>query len=105
MPRFLYKLSATRTEMLADGGTAAERETVDQHFARLEDLAATGIVLLAGRTQNRDASSFGIVILEAEDESAARTIMEEDPAVVDGVMTVELFPYRIAVVSEGLEPG
>lgn len=104
MPRFLYKLSATRTKMLADGGNAAEQDSVSHHFARLEQLAEAGVVLFAGRTQNTDASSFGIVVLEATDEPAARRIMEEDPAVIDGVMTAELFPYRVAAVSEALRP-
>jgi len=41
-------------------------------------------MILMGRTQNNDESTFGIAIFEAEDESAARKIMEADPAVAGG---------------------
>jgi hypothetical protein len=36
----------------------------------------------------------------AADETAARAIMEGDPAIVHGVMTGELFPYRVAFGNE-----
>ena len=71
---------------------------VSRHFERLKDLTEKGVMILAGRTLNTDVSSFGICIFEAEDESAARKIMEADPAVVAGVMRAELFPYRIALM-------
>ncbi len=38
------------------------------------------MVKLAGRTTNTDASSFGVVILEVNDEEAAREVMANDPA-------------------------
>ncbi|MFL5803143.1 MAG: YciI family protein [Roseiflexaceae bacterium] len=53
--------------------------------------------MLAGRTLNTDPSSFGIIILRADTEATARGIMEDDPAVQQGVMRAELFPYRIAL--------
>lgn len=55
-------------------------------------------MILVGRTQNSDESTFGIAIFKAENEEAARTIMENDPAVVGGVMQAQLFPYRIALM-------
>ena len=48
--------------------------------------------------QNNDESTLGIAIFEAEDESTARNIMENDPAVKGGVMTAELYPYQIALM-------
>lgn len=51
-----------------------------------------------GRTQNNDESTIGIAIFEAVDESAARTLMQNDPAVAEGVMTAELFPYQVALM-------
>jgi uncharacterized protein YciI len=55
-------------------------------------------MILMGRTQNNDESTFGIAIFEAEDESAARRLMENDPAVVGGVMQATLYPYKIALM-------
>ena len=86
--------------MLTDSGTPEEERIVSRHFAYLKDLVAKGVVVLMGRTQNNDETTFGIVIFEAEDEAAARVLMENDPAVVEGVMTASLYPYRIALMRE-----
>ena len=83
--------------MVTDEATPEEAETVSRHFAYLQDLTEKGMMILMGRTQNRDASAFGIAIFEAEDESAARMIMEADPAVCAGVMRADLYPYQIAL--------
>lgn len=40
----------------------------------------------------------GIVILEVESEEEARALMQSDPAVADGIMTAELFPYSVALI-------
>lgn len=94
---FLYRIQPVRVEMLSEGATAFEDKAVEEHFAYLEKLTEAGIVLLAGRTLNTDKSAFGIVILNADSESEARRIMENDPAVKQKVMRAELFPYRNAL--------
>lgn len=96
-PQFLYRIQISRAAMLSDGPTPEEAEVVAQHAAYLEELAERGALILAGRTQTTDASSFGLVIFRAASEDAARRIVEEDPAVKRGVMRAELFPYRVAV--------
>lgn len=98
MSQWLYRIQPTRAAMLTEGPTPEEADVVSRHFERLKDLTEKGVMILAGRTLNTDVSSFGICIFEAEDESAARKIMEADPAVVAGVMRAELFPYRIALM-------
>jgi len=97
-PQFIYVLRPTRLEMLSDGATPEEIATVSRHFAYFQDLTAKGVMILMGRTQNNDEHTFGIAIFEAEDESAARKIMENDPAVIGGVMTATLYPYKIALM-------
>ena len=94
---YLYRIQPWRPEMLIHGPTPEEAEIVSQHFAYLKQLAEQGVVVLAGRTLNTDASSFGIVILQADSEEAARNVMQHDPAVQRQVMRAELFPYRIAL--------
>lgn len=86
--------------MLAEGLTDHELAVVETHSQYLRDLAGRGAVLVYGRTQTSDERTFGIVVFEAPDENAARTIMQNDPAVRDGVMTAELFPFR-AVFERG----
>jgi uncharacterized protein YciI len=98
IPQWLYYLQPTRLGMLTEGPTIEEAKTVTNHFAYLEDLTEKGVMILMGRTQNNDASTFGIAIFEAEDLSTARTIMENDPAVQGGVMRAVLYPYKIALM-------
>jgi uncharacterized protein len=98
MPEYLYKIQPTRLEMLTEGSTEREAEIVSQHFQYLSDLTDQGVVIMVGRTQNNDASTFGIVIFEAEDEDAARQIMNNDPAVQNGVMRAELYLYKVALM-------
>jgi uncharacterized protein len=97
MNQWLYLIKPARLGMLTEA-TPEEVETVSRHFAYLQDLTKKGVMILMGRTQNNDESTFGICIFEAEDESAARTIMESDPAVGAGVMRAELYPYKIALM-------
>lgn len=100
MNQYLYFLKPTRLGMVTDGPTPEEAETVSRHFAYLKDLTEKGVMILVGRTQNTDESTFGIAIFEAEDEPAARTIMENDPAVAGGVMSAKLYPYKVALMRE-----
>lgn len=98
--QYLCTIQATRPEMLTTGPTTEEAEIVSRHSAYLEDLTEKGIVILYGRTQNTDESSFGIVIFNAKSEREARGTMENDPAVKHGVMRAKLYPYRIALMSK-----
>lgn len=99
MPQYLYRIQPTRTAMLAEGPNDAEAQRIGEHFEYLEGLTTQGTVLMAGRTLNADASAFGIVVFLAESDSAAQAIVDADPAVKHGVMTAEVFPYRVALWS------
>ena len=98
MKEWIYVLKVTRLEMLTEGSTPEEDAVVSRHFAYLKDLTEKGVMILMGRTQNADESTFGIAIFEAENEIAAKKIMENDPAVAEGVMTATLYPYKIALM-------
>ena len=98
MKQWLYLLKPIRLEMLTESSTPEEDEIVGRHFAYLKDLTEKGVMILMGRTQNNDESTFGIAIFEAEDKEAARTIMKNDPAVAEGVMRATLYPYKIALM-------
>ena len=98
MSEWLYYLKPARLGMVTEGATPEEEEIVGRHFAYLKDLTEKGIMILMGRTQNNDESTFGIAIFEAEDETAARKIMENDPAVKNDVMTATLYPYKVALM-------
>jgi uncharacterized protein YciI len=76
--------------------TAEEREVWDRHFERLERLLADGTLILAGPTLGR--VNTGIAVIEAPDEDAARSLMEEDPAIESGFARGELRPFRAALL-------
>lgn len=99
--QYLYTVHATRLEMLTQGPTSEEKAIVDAHFSYLRDLTEKGTVLLVGRTQNNDETTFGLVIFQAGSEEEARAIMNGDPAVAQGVMQARLYPYRIALKANG----
>jgi len=82
--------------MVEAGPTDEEAAVVGEHFRYLTSLTEKGTVLVFGRTQNADAKTFGIAILRVESESEARSIIENDPAVTNGVMRPELYPYKVA---------
>jgi uncharacterized protein YciI len=95
--QFLYRIQPVRHDMLTSGSTEFESRIVSEHFSYLKQLTKDGVVILAGRTQNTDYSSFGIVLFNAETTEAAREIMLNDPAVKNNVFRAELFPYKMAL--------
>jgi len=96
MMQFLYKITPTRIEMVTEGPSKDEEMILSRHFDCLKSLTNHGTVLLFGRTQNADATIFGIAILRAESEDEARAIMNADPAVRERIMRAELYPYKVA---------
>lgn len=78
--------------------TADDQRVVGEHFRRLKQLTADGVVILAGRTTEPGDRTFGLVVFEAPDEASARAIMEADPTVKAGVMTATLHPYAVALL-------
>lgn len=95
---FIYVLKPREDLLLEENWTEKENEAVDQHFAYLKKLKEHGILILAGKTKGMDEKTFGIVVLEAENEMEARKRMEEDPGVYTGIMGAELFHYHVALM-------
>ena len=97
MPQFLYRFLPGDRPELSEGPeawTAADDDVAARHVAHLQQGIADGIVVMAGRSQ--DWVGPAIVILECDDESAARAFMENDPFVAEGLFTASLHPFRIA---------
>ena len=104
MLQFLYRLQPTRIGMLTAGPTEHEANVVGEHFAYLSELTDRGTVLMAGRTLTADEHTFGIAVLVASTPAEAEAIMNNDPAVKQGVMRAELFPFRVALWSRSGPP-
>ena len=99
MPQYLYRLRPARQAMLTEGPTEAESAAIEAHFAYLQALVAAGALILAGRTLNSDATTFGVAIFSAPDPESAEATMSDDPAVAAGVMSAELFPFHTALIA------
>lgn len=98
--RFLYQLKLIPSLLEESNWTDKENNIVQHHLEELQQLQKIGKLILAGRTLNMDSSGFGIVILEVESEEEANTLMENDPAVKEGIMEGKLFPYRVALIKD-----
>ncbi|MBI1880411.1 MAG: hypothetical protein HYR94_19710 [Chloroflexi bacterium] len=57
-------------------------------------------VVTEHRTLTTDERTFGITVFEADSEEKAREIMNNDPAVIHGVMRAELYPFRIVLMTD-----
>ncbi len=93
--QFLYQLKLVPSLLDQASWTDKENSIVQHHFEVLQNLQEEGKLLLAGRTLNNDP--MGIVILEVDTEEEAVELMNNDPAVKEGIMEAELFPYRVAL--------
>ena len=94
--QYVYVLKLKNQFLDRENWTEKENKIAAVHFEHLKRLTKKGTVILAGRTLNNDESQFGIVILETSTKKEALELMKSDPAVARGLMTAELFPYRIA---------
>lgn len=96
MQQYVYVIRPTRPGMLVEGPTDVESAVLDRHSEYLDRLVRDGVVLMAGRTLHTDERTFGLVVLAAKSEAIAEQVMLDDPAVCEGVMRGELYPYRIS---------
>src|ERR1051325_1670807 len=92
-----YRIQPARPELMTNP-SKEEMAAVGAHWERLKELFAKGTVVFAGRTTKAEGDVFGVVVFRAENEEAARAIMNGDPAVQKGVMKATLFPFSIALM-------
>jgi uncharacterized protein YciI len=91
---FIYVLNLAEERLRSpDGWTDRDNELVGIHFKYITELYEKGVVKYVGRTMD-ERSSFGLVVFDADSEEEAREIMENDPAVANGLMTATLYPFK-----------
>lgn len=73
----------------------AERAVIGDHFDYLKRHLAEGRIVFVGRCED---GTFGITVYEAESDVEAEGIMRNDPAIIAGVMTGVLHPFRVALM-------
>jgi len=98
LKQFIYALKLIPELLNPNNWTDRENQIVEDHFTRLSELLKEGRLILAGRTQTMDENAFGVVILQVgSEEEEAIQLMNDDPAVKEGIMTAKLFPYKVAL--------
>lgn len=98
--QYIYTLKLIPSLLDEKNWTDKENEIVSDHFQALQQLQKEDKLILAGRTLNMDQTTFGIVIIVAKSEEEAKVMMKSDPAVKEGIMTAELFPYQVALFND-----
>lgn len=93
MPYFLIHLTPCRHTLPLDA-TSEEREIINAHFEHLKSNMEQGILWFAGRTEGAE---LGLAVINCESEQEAQEILDEDPCIVNKVMTGKLYPFMIAL--------
>ena len=91
---FLYTLRPVRLAMLTEGPTPDEQALAAQHWTYSQDLLSRGTLIFAGRTLQRDPTTFAFAVIRASTVDGARAVAERDPAVAGGVFATEVFPFQ-----------
>jgi uncharacterized protein len=97
MREYVYLIRPMRAGF-AEGPTPRENEVMSRHFEYLKDLHSRGTLLLAGPCLD---TTFGVSIFLAESDEEAQAVMQNDPAVRDGVMSPELHEFRVSLFQAG----
>ena len=92
LQHFVYQIRPARPGF-AQGMTPEERAAMTAHGEYLARLLAEGKLVIAGPCLD---FAFGLAVLETETEEEARRVMENDPAVVSGVMHTEFHPFKLS---------
>lgn len=98
--QFLYKVTLSKKYHKDANWTDKDKQLVGEHFERLKKATDEGKVILAGRTDEANDKTFGIVIFYAKDEAEAKEFMLGDPAVKAGIMKATLHPYNVALMKK-----
>jgi uncharacterized protein YciI len=95
---FLIRIEPVRAGFV-DSPTKEEAQAMGAHFAYLKKLLADGKLIVAGPSVN-GPKTFGIILVEVENEAEAKAILEGDPAYKAGVQKGEVLPFRMALLRE-----
>ncbi|PLS03318.1 YciI family protein [Neobacillus cucumis] len=89
---FMLKSTPPRTTFHQDM-TGEERDVMLKHIAYWTEKQNQGIALVFGPVLNPSAP-HGLAIIEVENEAQVPKLVEEDPAVMAGIMITEFYPMK-----------
>jgi uncharacterized protein YciI len=85
---FVFRLIAPRPNFALDM-TDAERQIMGRHAAHWQPLVDAGDMVVFGPVLD-STGSWGLGVVEAEDENALRAFAADDPAVTSGTAKIEI---------------
>jgi uncharacterized protein YciI len=85
---FVFRLKAPRSTFALDM-TDDERQIMGRHAAHWQPLIASGQMVIFGPVLD-GTGSWGLGVVEAEDEDEIRAFAEADPVVTTGTGTMEI---------------
>jgi|SRR5689334_22939094 uncharacterized protein YciI len=88
MATFVFRLKAPRPTFALDM-TDAEREIMDRHAAHWQPYLDSGQMVIFGPVLD-ESGSWGLGVVEAEDEDEIRAFAARDPAVTTGTAEMEV---------------
>jgi uncharacterized protein len=92
MPHFMFKLIAPRPTFAMDMNEE-ERKLMQQHAIFWNDLLAEGTALVYGPVLD-PKGTYGLAIIEADNETDAQAICANDPTIKALLNTYELHPMQ-----------
>ncbi|MGE0174698.1 MAG: YciI family protein [Oligoflexales bacterium] len=99
MALYVYKLALQPRYYDFSTWDEKVQETFKRHAEYLHKGVTTGKVHVVGRSDQEPKKNYGIVIFEDASEQEAKQFMNDDPCIVGGVMTAELAPFKLLMVS------
>jgi uncharacterized protein YciI len=93
MPTYAYRILPPRDDFVATI-QPQEMAVMGRHWEHIQALHARGIVHYVGRAENGD---YGFCVFEAGDDAEARSIAGSDPAVAEGLMRLEIHPFKVVL--------
>ena len=99
MPTFVLRLKGPRPTFALDM-TDAEREVMGRHAAYWQSFIDSGQMVVFGPVLD-STGSWGLAVVEAEDEQALRAFAAGDPAVGSGIGEMELGTMLAGFVRPG----
>ncbi len=88
MATFVFRLLAPRPDF-ALSMSDEEREIMGRHAAHWQPFLDSGQMVVFGPVMD-STGSWGLAVIEADDEDELRTFAADDPAVTSGTAKIEL---------------
>jgi uncharacterized protein YciI len=99
MPTFVFRLAAPRPTFALDM-TDEERAVMGRHAAYWQPLVEAGRMVVFGPVLD-STGSWGLGVVEADDEEEIRAFAAGDPAVITGTASVEMGTMLAGFVRPG----